>query len=218
MERKYGSQGGYIYISYDDPWLFSDMGEYNQIYAVAGARKPLSYKCYYCDEYGAVSSLKAEGAERAVIANVYEFGAGEKLMELSFTTWSEGAEYALFYAPVSDGIPVADEAQWKQLAEGTVDYSGYMTVPLNENEDAAILPEGKGAIILALSGSNPEFGTDESILRYNRPFFNAKIDKDTSFLLKDGSFTEAKREVKTEDREYTLDLNFSLRAYTKPVQ
>ena len=212
---EYGGQGGYIYVSYEDAFILKDMEDYNQMYAIAGVREPLSLKSYLWDEFGAVSSLKMEGADRAAIANVYEFGAGEKLDEISFVTWSKGAQYHLYYAPVSDNVPSADEAQWKLLAEGTVAFDGYMTVPIEEMPEA--LPEGKGAIVLTLDGEEPEFGTDENMLHYGNPFFNAKADDGVSFILTGQNFAPAKRAVKTETMEYELVLNFCLRAYTEEV-
>ena len=43
-------------------------------------------------------------------------------------TWSEGAGYILSYAPVENGVPVADASRWTTLAEGTVGHAGYTTV------------------------------------------------------------------------------------------
>ena len=212
---EYGSEGGFLSVSYDDPYILTVSDERDFMYAIAGAREPLSLKRYLCDEFGAVSSLKAADTDRAVIANVYEFGAGETLAEISFVTWSEGAAYQLFYAPVKDDVPVADEGQWKLLAEGTIDFSGYMTVELDESAQDKELPEGDGAIVLALTGDHLEFGVDENLLHNGRPFYNAIIDENTSFILKDQAFVPAEKDWITETMEYTAPLNFSLRAYTR---
>ena len=58
-------------------------------------------------------------------------------------------------------------------------------------------------------------GTDENLLRNQRPLFNAKIDKGTSFLLVDGAFSQAQRDKVSGALSYTEEIDLCIRAYTE---
>lgn len=207
--KEYGAQGGYIYVSYEDAYIFITE-EYNQLYSVAGARLPSGLKTYSHDEFGAVTSWEPESDGSATWANIYEFGEDETLAEASFVTWSEGAAYELYYAPVEDNTPVADADRWTKLGEGAVEHAGYLTVELEK----MAVPAGEGAIVLTLTGSRPGIGTDENLLWYGRPFFNAKVDGNAAFLLTDGGFVPAQREKTNGERTYTQNVDICLRVRT----
>lgn len=207
----YGSQGGYTWISYEDAMLFETV-EYNQMYAVAGARVPEERHTYLADEYGAVSSYSPEVQGSFTCANVFEFGQGETLSEAMFMTWSQGAAYELYYAPAENGVPAGDSSQWTLLSQGTVEHAGYTTVEL---ENPLEVPAGAGALILSLEGENLNIGTDEPLLEGSRPMFNAKIQRNVSYFLEEGGFQEAGYEAVTDFGDtYTQPINLSLRAYT----
>ena len=208
----YGSEGGYTWISYEDALLFENV-EYNQKYSIAGARVPTERKAYYCDEYGAVTSYYPETDGVFTCANVYEFGSGETLDEIMFMTWSKGAQYELYYAPVENNVPAADPAKWTLVADGTVEHAGYSTI---EVENKTELPEGMGAIVLTLKGDDLSIGTDEPLLEGSRPMFNPLIQPDSSFFFEDGGFKSAEYEAVGMDGTYYYmqKVNLSLRAYT----
>ena len=94
------------------------------------------------------SVSKSTGSTSCTWANVFDFGSGEQLNELSFVTWSKGDHYALYYAPVIDGVPSTDESTWVSLAEGTIEHAGYTTVASSWHD---IIPSGKGAIVLKVT-------------------------------------------------------------------
>jgi hypothetical protein len=110
-------------------------------------------------------------------------------------------------------IPRADESSWTKLASGEVEHDGRMTV----KADGAV-PEGKGALILVLTGDNPCIGTDENLLLLGRPIFNGIITRDVSFCLTDGAFTPAVKTKKMTNSEDTYEefLNLCIDAYTVP--
>jgi hypothetical protein len=208
----YGPLGGYIYISYEDGYLFKLLdGQY--MYTFSGIRKPVDQKRYTRSEFSAVSSWTPENDGRAVFANVYEFGAGEKFSEISFVTWAKGGQYEVYYAPMDGEVPKADESSWTKLASGEVEHDGRMTV----KADGAV-PEGKGALILVLTGDNPCIGTDENLLLLGRPIFNGIITRDVSFSLTDGAFAPAVKTKKMTNSEDTYEefLNLCIDAYTVP--
>ena len=208
--QDFGSEGGYIYISYEDGYLF-DNEEYNYMYAVCGARKHDDRKVYLHDEFGSIVSWTPVEGDKNTYANIYDFGEGETLTEVSFVTWAKGASYEVYYAPVDGDKPSADQTLWKSLVSGTVEYDGYITVMVDNEIE---VPAGKGAIVLVLSGEKTAIGTDENKLMMGRPLYNAKTDKGTAYYMKDGEFTLAERQYNENDFEYTEEVNFCIRAYT----
>lgn len=209
--QDYGADGGYTWISYEDEYIFTS-AEYEYMYAVKGIRKPLGYKCYSHDERGAIWDWSPECDGTAVFAVTYDFAAQEELREISFVTWSEDADYELYYTPTEGGAPSADESSWIPLTSGKTAHSGYLRIPLDK---AFALPQGNGAILLKLTGEAPNIGTDEFRIKDRRNVFTANINEGTSFLLKDGSFEQAAVEKADIDEEtYMEKIDLCIRAYT----
>lgn len=206
----YGPDGGYTYISYEDEYIMGAYDENAYLYSVAGARKPLKQKRYMWDQYGAVSSWKTEPGS-STWANVFDFGADERINELSFVTWSKGCDYQLHYLSMEGNVPSADTSNRILLSEGKIEHDGYMTVTSQWDKN---VPEGKGAIVLTVIGNNPSIGTDEPILQYGRPFFNPIQDKGSGFFLKGGVFTEAEVPRSTGVFDYIEQPDLCIRAYT----
>ena len=185
----YGSDGGVIYISYDDGYLFRDDTELAYDYSIAGARRPLGQKCYLHDQFGAIRSIDYTGDGTAVWANVFDFGKDERISELSFVSWAEGSAYRLYYAPMDGDVPSADESSWILLSEGTIGHAGYTTVSSDRNE---AVPEGKGAILFSVTGPMQSVGTEETGLTdTGRTKYHAAKDEGSAFELKDEAFQTA---------------------------
>ena len=214
----YGSDGGFTYVSYDDEFLFKADSNPNLSfsYAVAGARKPLEQKRYLHDTYGAVATWQPEGSTSFTWANVFDFGSGEKLNELSFVTWAKGDYYELYYAPMSDGVPSADEGEWVSLAQGTIEHAGYHTVSAGWDGE---VPAGKGAIVLRVTGAAPSIGTEEYLTDVRgKPLFVLAREsaQGKGYMLQDGAFVEASIQRGTEDRPAVEWPILCIRAYTVP--
>ena len=208
----YGSDGGYIHVSYDDGYLLhAEVENHNWLYTVNAARPHEPLKRYAHDEFGAVGVWNPGMGESCTWAVCYDFGRGEKLRELRFASWSGNASYALFYAPVIDGVPSADSGSWSLLAEGASEYSGYITA---EADPAFVLPEGRGAIVLTLNAENPGIGTDENFFQGTKTLFNTAVNEGDSFLLQDGVFVQAEREKTMNDHVYSDKVDVCIRAYT----
>lgn len=216
----YGSDGGFTYVSYDDEFIFrADQNpNLSYSYAVARARKPLEQKRYMHDTYGAVASWQPERASVSTWANVFDFGSGEKLNEVSFVSWSKGQSYELYYAPTNGYAPTGDESQWVSLAQGSIDYAGYHTVSVGWNDE---VPEGKGAIILRVNGSNPSIGTEEFLTSVSgRPLYamTAEAARGKGYMLQNGDFVEASIQRGTADAPVTEYPILCIRAYTVPCE
>ena len=212
----YGNDGGFIYISYEDEYIFKDKDPLTYSYCIAGARKPESQKRYLTDQNGAVSFMEFPEEENAVWANVYTFGKDEQISEVSFVSWTKGGTYQIYYAPVNEDVPDADSSSWELLSEGTIAYAGFITVP---SEWDAPVPEGKGAIILSITGGSPSVGTEEPLFREGgRPLYNPLYDTGSAFMLKDGEFVTAEIErTLHEDFSYMEKPDLSIRVNTIPL-
>lgn len=215
----YGSAGGFTYVSYEDEFLFkrNKDDQLDYVYAVAGARKPVDQKRYMHDTYGAVSSWQPAESTVCTWANVFDFGAGEKLSELSFVSWSKGGSYELFYAPVSDGAPTADESSWVSLSKGTIDHAGYKTVSANWDSQ---VPSGKGAIVLRVTGDTPSIGTEVNLNGVSGKALFAMDEKNAKgkgYFLQNGTFSEAAIPMEAYGTAYNAYPLLSIRAYTVPA-
>ncbi len=212
--KDYGSDGGFIYISYEDGFLLNEFGDLNFVYAITDMRRPLEQKRYFYDQYGAIRSITRSDSDRSVWANVFDFGKGEKINELSFVSWSQGKDYRLYYAPAVNDVPESDENKWILLAQGTIPYQGYITVPSAYDDG---VPEGKGAIILSISGDSQNIGTDEPGYADNGRYkFNPVSDLGTGFELKDGIFVPVTVERSVNGYSYIEKPDLCIRAYTIP--
>lgn len=139
---------GYFWISYEDSWLFHHI--FGPSFAIADYVKLDATKHIYQNEvYGATTQFSYITDEHTVPAdaityiNVFDFNSEfTTLDKVLFESTSYGAEYAVYYIPVYGGKPTQESGIWTKLSTGTVDYTGYISVDINDFE----LPEGKGAI------------------------------------------------------------------------
>lgn len=216
----FGSEGGFIWISYEDKCLFGEYEEdYDFMYSVAGARPAdngENVKKYFLDEFGFTSKWYPETGEDTVIAAVYDFGENEAVSEVSFTAFDAGVPFTVYYAPTDGVRPVADRSLWVTLCSGQrVDHAGYNTVSCSST---AAVPAGKGAILLSTDCAAPCFGV-EANLTYGgyRPLMSASVS-DESFYLRDGEFVTAERTVSGGNFTYREKFDVSLRAATVPAR
>ena len=145
------SEGGYIWISYEDNFILSQSA--NKInYAIKGVEEVnKNKKMYQYDEYGATSSLYLNNDSGKVqdmtYANVYDFDSEHEILdEIMFNSVITGAKYALYYAPIVNNKPELTVDKMLPLGSGTIEDPGYITVDIND----FVLPKGKGAIVVYL--------------------------------------------------------------------
>ena len=196
----YNSIGGYLWISYDDPYLFSDI--LSTPFAVRDVMKiDSNIHMYQAENYGStydfnISRTQADGTaeniENITFINKLDFtdryGHLEKVL---FETQAVGAKYTVYYIPLNGGgVPTSLEKNWVKLAEGTVDYSGYRSVAVNYE-----LPYGKGAVGVRIDGTSDGLqsmlGCDEWLSNSSgKMLFIPDAKKDVSYLKYDGSMYE----------------------------
>lgn len=188
----YNSLNGYFWISYEDPYLFGE--ELSEPFAIAGVQKITeNTKLYQVEEFGSIYDFNLTVTSNGVAQDVTDmtyinkFDFTEQYGNLDgvmFETMSVGADYSVYYIPLDEnGVPVENERQWVSLAEGVVDYTGYITVDTDYT-----LPYSEGAIGVRIDGTEAEVGStlgcDEWLINgSNELIFNPDVNKDASYLI-----------------------------------
>ncbi len=187
------SLNGYIWVSYDDPYLFGNV--LSAPFAVKKVRKTDSNtKLYQVEEYGSTYDFNIfeidENDNTTDVTNltfINKFKFNEKYGKLEsvvFETTSAGADYTVYLIPLeSSGVPSSNESKWKKLASGTVEYSGYVSVDTSNY----VLPYGSGAIGVKIDGTQnniaSKLGCDEWLTNsYGQLLFNPDVKKNTSYM------------------------------------
>ncbi len=142
------SIGGYLWISYEDYYLFNDHFFGNSFgindYQIINENDYL----YQNEEYGATYNFGYINSDIITYYNVFDFSEkGNRLDKVIFETTSKGASYKVYYTPVDDsGKPVDDISKRIFLCEGTADYNGYICCDF----DDITLAQDKGAIAVEI--------------------------------------------------------------------
>lgn len=140
--------GGYLWISYEDYYLFND-----EIFGPSFMIDELielteDRNIYQNEIYGATYEFNYVDKSEMYYCNVFDFSeSGNVLEKVVFESTSIGAEYGVYYVPLEDdGTPVKSTQRWKRLGGGTVEHSGYICCDV----DNRVLSQTKGAIAVAI--------------------------------------------------------------------
>ena len=100
-----------------------------------------------------------------------------------FESTCEGAPYTIYYVPLDENeVPIDDMSQWVQLAQGTVDYQGYISADVSGFK----APLKKGGVCVQLqkpADKKISIGTQEWLSSGGSLFFNPQNDRGTSYIL-----------------------------------
>ena len=180
--------GGYFWISYEDTHLFDK--RFGPSYAVTGVDKASGLISLKQNEsYGATYEFNYAANDLPYVdaftfVNVMDFSDDYKIIDkVTFETTSAGADYAIYYIPLTDeGLPTDDESLWVKLGEGTVDYEGYICADI-EDYTAEL---SKAAIGVRLSKteacSTLTFGVDEWLSVGGRMIFIPESRSGLSYI------------------------------------
>lgn len=158
------SIGGYLWISYEDFYLFND-DYFDPSFAIDTYQKIGNNDYIHQNEkYGATYKFEYVAGEKITYYNVFDFSQkGNVLDKIVFETNSEGADYSVYFTPVdNNGVPVNDRRQWQPLASGTADYRGYICCDI---EDKTV-SQCKGAIAVEIDTSELNKNLNENDLEY----------------------------------------------------
>lgn len=181
---------GYLWISYYDRYVL-DTNTWGGNFAVTRARTSNGYdKLYQNEEYGAtyltyMMDSKGNGLKTVTYANVFDFDSTHNILQnVVFQCENQGADYTVYYAPVSGNTPVTDSSKWTQIGSGTLDNTGYICV----DTDNFSVPSGKGAIAVTIDASSTgevaTMGVDEWLTDANGTFlFMPDQQRNESFVI-----------------------------------
>lgn len=189
---------GYLWISYEDRYLL-DPNTWGVSYAVTSARTANSYdKLYQNETAGATYSTYMLDESNnffytdVTYVNLFDFDSEHnKLESVIFCCENLGADYTVYYIPVVDNAPVADQSKWQELASGVVTQTGYV----NAATKVFNVPSGKGAIgvnIDSTSNEEPAFGCVSEWLGdgTGEYIFMPKQMRNQSFVIAGGEVTD----------------------------
>ncbi len=150
------ANGGYFWISYEDAWLFHEI--FGPSFTIADyINLDGSHKIYQNEIYGATAQFSfitdeyRTPANAITYINVFDFGSEFSMLDkVVFESTSFGADFTVYYIPVYGDKPTRKTSTWTKLYTGTVDYTGYISVDINDFE----VPEGKGAIGICVDNTN----------------------------------------------------------------
>lgn len=211
VKSSWGTQrgeNGFYWISYEDKLLFSK--RFGKNYAVTNVQKiKRNIKLLQNEIYGATYDMTVYREEngrnisqnKITFSNVFDFSGGyNRVEQVIFESECAGAPYTVHYIPLENGIPTDDTGKWRELARGSIPYSGYISCDTKRFE----APEGKAAIGVTIDASGTgricSLGVGEWIENtvVNRITFLPDAHKGDSYLYLDGKATELMELYKTD--------------------
>lgn len=151
----YNSIGGYLWISYEDYYLFSSE-TFDPSFTIDTFRAIKDTDYIYQNEiYGATYEFSYITGDDITYFNVFDFSEnGNVLEQVVFETLALGADYKVYSVPVDSlGNPINDKTRWRLLGEGVVEHNGYISCDTGNKT----LRRGKVAIAVEIDTSNTDF-------------------------------------------------------------
>lgn len=151
----FNSLDGYMYISYEDAYLFSDSFD---AFAVSDYQAVKSNnKIYQLETLGSVytPTLQNRSGKNITFMNVFDFDENTTIDKILFEYQHIGTSYDIYYVPIDSitGNPATNSKNWTKIGSGTVDYNGVICNDINDID----IKSGKGAIAICIKSDNSGF-------------------------------------------------------------
>ena len=183
--------GGYLWMSYEDAYLFSD--KYKWSYALKDYEEIDENKKLLQNEiYGATYEFKYVNSKTLTYLNRFTFdndyGTLDKIV---FETVADGANYSIYYVPDdSNNTPDADTNHWTKLYDGKVEYAGYICADIEDFTP----PDSTGSIAVTIDSSGvnstASLGVGEWLTSSNEYKFLNSSRSGESYLFQNGNMTD----------------------------
>ncbi len=157
--------GGYFWISYEEV-SFTDSSVFGFVYDFEPADN-YDFNYQYDGSFGYGRGTIASGSS---VANVFTVSGSdyEKLSAVSLACYSPGVTYSLqIYRNPTEGNPTSGTALLDQPQTGTISYTGYVTIPL-EQTDVVFAKGDTFSVVFTLKGkggSSVDLFVDESYVQ-----------------------------------------------------
>ena len=162
----YNSLGGYLWISYEDKYIFDD--RYQPLYTIKSVQEiGENTRLEQNEIYGATFDIEIENSNEVAYINRFDFSNGYNTLDkVIFETECKNADYTIYYVP-DDYYekPVADKSKWTRLYSGTADYAGYICADISDYT----LPLGYGSIAVVINTEQLNSGLDKTDEEYKNP-------------------------------------------------
>ena len=202
------AEGGYFWISYEDKYIFS-ADKFIPVYAIESFEEITDRKKLIQNEiYGAICDFDYIEKNNLTFLNHFEFDKDFFVLDkVIFETRKKNADYTIYLIPDENGVPTADEAEWRELYRGVTDYAGYICADIDNIEiggSASVgvkinSPDGISAI-----GSGEWLDLTGSPGKY---LFRPQSKYGMSYIFDDGKMTDVMQWFKN---EYNNDLGGTL--------
>ncbi len=143
------SIGGYFWMSYENRDIFTT--KYYPSYTIESVEEiDDSQKLIQNEVFGATYEFSYINTTNITYLNRFDFEDGyDTLDKVIFETTTKNAEYTLYYVPTINDTPTTSKSKWVYLGDGTVDYSGYICVDI----DDFTIPDSNGSIAVSFDSS-----------------------------------------------------------------
>lgn len=228
------SLGGYYWISYEDVWMFDQ--KFGPSYAFTEYEKTSeSNKIYQNEQDGAtyeftyLTSKNVNPTDTITFMNVFDFEEDNRTLDkVVFESTSKGADYTVYYIPMDGSAPTSDTALWTELSTGTIDYTGYISVDIENTE----LPKGLGAIGIAIDNERTylenkdtpgytyianSIGVSEWLTSGGKLIFMPQAEYGMSYYMQNGKIRDVMDYYKKELSD-TIGGTFVIKALTKNAE
>ncbi|MGN0450467.1 MAG: dockerin type I domain-containing protein [Ruminococcus sp.] len=162
----YNSLGGYLWISYEDKYIFDD--RYQPLYTIKSVQEiGENTRLEQNEIYGATFDIEIENSNEVAYINRFDFSNGYNTLDkVIFETECKNADYTIYYVPDDYAEkPVADKSKWTTLYSGTADYAGYICADISDYT----LPLGYGSIAVVINTEQLNSGLDKTDEEYKNP-------------------------------------------------
>jgi C1A family cysteine protease len=150
----YNSLGGYFWMSYEDKYVFSS--KYVPSFTIEDIMEITDdVKLVQNEIYGATYEFSYVHNDIVTYMNKFDFSEDYRTLDkVIFESTCTNADYTIYYVPLNQNEPVADESAWVELYKGKVEYDGYICADI----DDFYLPSDSGAIAVKIDSSKIDEG------------------------------------------------------------
>lgn len=183
---------GYYWVSYEDYYMFDI--RFGNSYAISDYNLYDNTKTLYQNEIdGATYEFDyVPNANTVTYINVFDTDENKKLIEkVNFETTSQGASYKIYNIPIdiSTKKPVNDKERWVEIANGTIDYSGYHSID-TEDFTATYSKFAIGVELTKQNGSQNTIGVCEWLTTGGKKIFTPQSTEGMSYIKYGSKFSD----------------------------
>lgn len=192
-------KNGYFWISYEDLYIFDK--RFGSSYAISSYEKPDDRVKMYQNEvdgatyeFSYINNIENERLQKPFFdeityVSVFDYDSKHNTVDkVKFESQSIGSTYNIYYIPLDkENVPITDKQEWTKLSTGTITYSGYHCIDVDDFKVGV----GKSAIGVELIREKDEddnytdisIGCDEWLNSSGVRLFTPKTKKGDCYII-----------------------------------